>query len=94
MIAQAIERIKSTLRSSVLDESATKQGVVLKLLSLAGLSKFRINVRVSDQQECHLLGSPWYQTTLLPPFSERASSVDSQLSGTFSPYSCGPPSPG
>ena len=27
-----------------------------KIPSLWGMSKFRINVRVSDQQECHLLG--------------------------------------
>ena len=36
MIAQAVEQIRNTVSLSVLDESATKQGVVLNLLSLAG----------------------------------------------------------
>ncbi len=37
MIAQAVEQIRNTVSMGVLDESATKQGVVLRLLSLAGL---------------------------------------------------------
>ena len=35
MVAQAVEQIRNTVSLSVLDESATKQGVVLKLLRLA-----------------------------------------------------------
>ena len=48
MIAQEVERIKSsgTLRS--LDESATKQGVVLRLLSLAGWDTFDVSEVVPE----------------------------------------------
>ena len=53
------------------------------------LSKFSINVRVSDQHKCHLLGLPWYQTTMLSTLPERAPSADSQLQDTFSLYYCG-----
>ena len=42
MIAQAVEQIRNTVSLSVLDESATKQGVVLRLLSLAGWDTFDI----------------------------------------------------
>ena len=43
MIAQAIDQIKGAGRLSGLDESATKQGVVLRLLSLAGWDTFDIS---------------------------------------------------
>ena len=43
MIAQAVEQIRNTVSMGVLDESATKQGVVLKLLSLAGWDTFDIS---------------------------------------------------
>ena len=43
MVAQAIDQIKGAGRLSGLDESATKQGVVLRLLSLAGWDTFDIS---------------------------------------------------
>ena len=43
MIAQAIDQIKGAGHLSGLDESATKQGVVLRLLSLAGWDTFDIS---------------------------------------------------
>ena len=48
MIAQAVEQIRNTATLSVLDESATKQGVVLRLLSLAGWDTFDISQVVPE----------------------------------------------
>ena len=48
MIAQAVEQIRNTVSLSVLDESATKQGVVLKLLSLAGWDTFDVSQVVPE----------------------------------------------
>ena len=48
MIAQAVEQIRNTVSQSVLDESATKQGVVLRLLSLAGWDTFDISQVVPE----------------------------------------------
>lgn len=42
-IAQQLEEIKNTLAQRDLDESATKQGIVLKLLSLAGWDIFNVS---------------------------------------------------
>ena len=48
MIAQAVEQIRNTVSLSVLDESATKQGVVLNLLSLAGWDTFDVSQVVPE----------------------------------------------
>ena len=48
MIAQEVERIKSSLSLRTLDESATKQGVVLRLLSLAGWDTFDVSEVVPE----------------------------------------------
>ena len=48
MIAQAVEQIRNTVSMGVLDESATKQGVVLRLLSLAGWDPFDISQVVPE----------------------------------------------
>ena len=48
MIAQAVEQIRSTVSLNGLDESATKQGVVLRLLSLAGWDTFDISQVVPE----------------------------------------------
>ena len=48
MIAQAVEQIRNTISLSVLDESATKQGVVLKLLRLAGWDTFDVSQVVPE----------------------------------------------
>ena len=48
MIAQAVEQIRNTVSQSVLDESATKQGVVLRLLNLAGWDTFDISQVVPE----------------------------------------------
>ena len=48
MIAQAVAQIRNTVSLSVLDESATKQGVVLRLLSLAGWDTFDISQVVPE----------------------------------------------
>ena len=48
MIAQAVEQIRNTVSMGVLDESATKQGVVLRLLSLAGWDTFDISQVVPE----------------------------------------------
>ena len=48
MIAQEVERIKSTVFLRTLDESATKQGVVLRLLSLAGWDTFDVSEVVPE----------------------------------------------
>jgi hypothetical protein len=48
MIAQAVEQIRNTVSLSVLDESATKQGVVLRLLSLAGWDTFDVSQVVPE----------------------------------------------
>ena len=48
MIAQAVEQIRTTVSLSVLDESATKQGVVLRLLSLAGWDTFDVSQVVPE----------------------------------------------
>ena len=42
-IAQAVQQIKSSVPLLTLDESATKQGVVLRLLSLAGWNTFDVS---------------------------------------------------
>ena len=54
MIAKAIEQIRNTATLSVLDESATKQGVVLRLLSLAGWDTFDISQVVPE----YTVGTP------------------------------------
>ena len=48
MIAQAVEQIRNTVSLSVLDESATKQGVVLNLLRLAGWDTFDVSQVVPE----------------------------------------------
>ena len=48
MIAQAVEQIRNTVSVGGLDESATKQGVVLRLLSLAGWDTFDISQVVPE----------------------------------------------
>ena len=48
MIAQAVEQIRNTLSLSGLDESATKQGVVLRLLGLAGWDTFDVSQVVPE----------------------------------------------
>ena len=48
MIAQAVEQVRNTTTLSVLDEFATKQGVVLRLLSLAGWDTFDISQVVPE----------------------------------------------
>ena len=47
-IAQAVEQIKSAVSMHGLDESATKQGVVLRLLSLAGWNPFDLSEVVPE----------------------------------------------
>ena len=47
-IAQAVEQIKNTVSVGSLDESATKQGVVLRLLSLAGWNPFDVSEVVPE----------------------------------------------
>ena len=47
-IAQAVEQIMNTVSLRSLDESATKQGVVLRLLSLAGWSTFDVSEIVPE----------------------------------------------
>ena len=47
-IAEAVVQIKSTISLSSLDESATKQGVVLRLLSLAGWNPFDVSQVVPE----------------------------------------------
>ncbi len=47
-IAQAVEQIRSTFSQRSLDESATKQGVVLRLLSLAGWDIFNVSEVTSE----------------------------------------------
>ncbi len=47
-ITEAVEQIKNTLSLSGLDESATKQGVVLRLLSLAGWNAFDVSEVVPE----------------------------------------------
>ena len=61
MIAQAVEQIRNTVSLSVLDESATKQGVVLNLLSLAGWDTFDVSqvvpeYRVGNRRVDYALG--------------------------------------
>ena len=48
LIAQEVERIKSSVSLRTLDESATKQGVVLRLLSLAGWDTFDVSEVVPE----------------------------------------------
>ena len=48
MIAQAVEQIRNNVSLNVLDESATKQGVVLNLLSLAGWNTFDVSQVVPE----------------------------------------------
>ena len=48
MITQAVEQIRNTVSLSVLDESATKQGVVLNLLRLAGWDTFDVSQVVPE----------------------------------------------
>ena len=47
-IAQAVEQIKNTVSRLSLDESATKQGVVLRILSLAGWNPFDLSQVVPE----------------------------------------------
>ena len=47
-IAQAVQQIKNTVSLRELDESATKQGVVLRLLSLAGWNPFDVSEVVPE----------------------------------------------
>ena len=47
-IARAVEQIKSTGLLRNLDESATKQGVVLRLLYLAGWNTFDVSEVVPE----------------------------------------------
>ena len=47
-IAQAVQQIKNTVSLRKLDESATKQGVVLRLLSLAGWNPFDVSEVVPE----------------------------------------------
>ena len=48
LIAQEVVRIKSSVSLRTLDESATKQGVVLRLLSLAGWDTFDVSEVVPE----------------------------------------------
>lgn len=48
MMVQVIEQIRNTISTGVLDESATKQGVVLKLLSLVGWDTFDVSQVVPE----------------------------------------------
>ena len=48
MIAQAVEHIRNTVSLNVLDESSTKQGVVLNLLRLAGWDTFDVSQVVPE----------------------------------------------
>ena len=43
MISRAVEQIKGETSFGAMDESATKQGVVLRLLSVAGWDTFDIS---------------------------------------------------
>ena len=47
-IAEAVVQIKNTISLSSLDESATKQGVVLRLLNLAGWNPFDVSQVVPE----------------------------------------------
>ncbi len=47
-IAQAVQQIKNTVSLHTLDESATKQGVVLRLLSIAGWNPFDVSEVVPE----------------------------------------------
>ena len=47
-IAQAVKQIKNTVSLRSLDESATKQGVALRLLSLAGWNPFDVSEVVPE----------------------------------------------
>ena len=62
MIAQEVERIKSTVFLRTLDESATKQGVVLRLLSLAGWDTFDVSEVVPE----HTVGNRRVDYALRP----------------------------
>ena len=48
MIAQEVERIKRSVSMRILDESATKQGVVLRLISLVGWDTFDVSEVVPE----------------------------------------------
>ena len=48
MISRAVEQIKNAASFSSMDESATKQGVVLRLLSIAGWDTFDISQVVPE----------------------------------------------
>ena len=48
MIAQEVERIKGSVSLRTLDESATKQGVVLRLLKVAGWDTFDVSEVVPE----------------------------------------------
>ena len=48
MFAQEVERIRRSVSLRTLDESATKQGVVLRLLSLAGWDTFNVSEVVPE----------------------------------------------
>ena len=61
-IAQALEQIKETLSYRGLDESATKQGVVLRLLGLAGWNIFDVSEVLPE----HTVGSRRVDYALRP----------------------------
>ena len=61
-IARAVEQIKNTLSQRSLDESAIKQGVVLRLLSLAGWDIFN----VSEVQSEYTVGGRRVDYALVP----------------------------
>ena len=48
MISRAVEQIKATATFGAMDESATKQGVVLRLLSIAGWDTFDVSQVVPE----------------------------------------------
>ena len=61
-IAEAVVHIKNTVSLSSLDESATKQGVILRLLSLAGWNTFD----VSEVKPEHIVGNRRVDYALRP----------------------------
>lgn len=67
MNAQALEQINNTISMGILDESATKQGVVLKLLGLASWDTFDISQVV---HEC--IAGIWRVDYVLRPSSPNA----------------------
>ena len=62
MVSQAVEQIKDSTNFYAMDESATKQGVVLRLLSAVGWDTFDINQVVPE----YTVGSRRVDYALLP----------------------------